>query len=540
MQSLKVLVVLVAALSQVECAPSSILPAAHRFSPPEVVSPFKHQPAAPSPFAFFTNFPGPAPSPSEVALSANTLVVEPVIHTEVVEPVVETVVVEPVIDSIVLEPVVEAEVVESVVDTVVVEPVVDTVIVEPESVAKIISKEPVLPVEFIVPEVFDIQRLPQPLELVVTEAPVEITTVITAAPVEIPTVTTAAPATFQETEHYKAYEQFIKTWLQQASLTLNKPELLTMVSHKKQSIVNPNESPVKPSVSKSVEKSVEKVVEQVTVSESVEPHIAPVEAVSPVIDEVSKKISGPPKKTPATIVSQSSTDAPVVADIDVIAVEPSLTPEPVPSPEFANLPEPLESTIIASEPTPESLVPSLVVAVPSEKQEDTIVSSVNAPKSLNSEAAATPELLTSEPVPEHPSVQERTIFDFDLVAEPSFLQPVVVSQPAIKEFILAAEPQITKSSPTSLTVSPEGTIMVASIPHATSSSSSNDAIISSPFDTAFNSESLIPAQPSPVETSPEPAQSTVIESFSPQGLTYTLKYFPKQGSSFFYSHALGG
>jgi len=532
MQSAKVIVVLVA-LSQVECAPPSIWPT-HRLSPPEIW-PFKQQPAAGAPLTFFTHFPGSTPAPSDVAVPAETVITESIINAGNPIPV------------------------------------------------EVLPKESSLPAEIIVQEVVEVESAPQDqVPVVFTNENVTQEVVaenVTDVPVETTTVTTAAPVRYQDTETYRAYEQFLSTWLQQASLTLNRPELLNMVTQRRQNIITPEvESPAKQSVSQSVEKSIEKVVEQVTVSESIEPQVTPIEVVSPETIEISKKTSGPLKKTPATLVTKSATDVPLLTDIDV-AVESILTSVPVPSSENAVPFEPLEVTFITSDPALESQnldivtipeliaselvpenppvqenitevefvaealslqpepVPSPVVAVHSEPLEITTKASDTALESRNLEIVATPEQIAFESLRKNSPVQEQTISEVDLVAEPSFLQPVVVPQPsflqpvvvpqpavvpqpvvvpqpaAVGEFVLAAESQLPESSYSKLSVSPAGTILIA--PPAISPS----------------------AQPALPKPTLEPA---VLETFSPQGLTYTLKYFPKQGSSFFYSHALGG
>lgn len=333
-----------------------------------------------------------------------TPIVEETVVPEVAEPVQEIVVEEAPIESLVLTD-------DSFVLT-------DS---EPQAIEKVdvVASEPVATE----PEVIDTPIVEEPT---IPEPVVPISQIVQQAA----TTTTISPF---ETDTFHAYNQFLNTWLQLASVNLNRPDLLRFVNHvparqpavTPQEVIEPAPVPVEivePVVEKIVEPMLPEVAEPIVIEvvepvaeEIIEPEI--IEIVEPVLTpEIVEKAAA--MEVPEEPVTESI--EPVVQElvdpepmfIDDVAEEVAVTDAPLDFATEADIVDIVtEAPIVEAEPTVEPVAEVKKVEIFSEPQ-PTVLPELT-PEIINSNAIA--KSITSQNVIQNSFAVEQT---------PTLLQPI--------------------------------------------------------------------------------------------------------------------
>lgn len=367
------------------------------------------------------------------------------------------------------------------------------------------------------------------------------------------------------TQH--AYEQFINTWLRQASLTLNRPELLKLVT----SVLSPNTNvPAQPVIGESA-------ISPVVVQEPVAPvavfdtqvgateEIAMPVAADPLLAEPDYFVAEPelvpevaaiPKQMMTSVAVEMAPDATSLAVSDVVDIVPEpaevaveLTPlEPV-----AEL-TPLEPVVefVPLEPLAEEM-PTQVVQMP--VAEDTFMTPIveevvaeSIPSLVDQDTATVLGLSPPTPSPEPELIPEVAV---EVALEPlattlplELLQPIAESKTVFEPVPKKAEPEsfiptgrsFNSARNAKNVILQEPAVRHQSIPAAT-----------------FVPKPLAPEAAAPVAQSPIPTfaatafPSARVPAFNlpgpitTDGLAYTLQFFPTRGGShYFVSTPIGG
>ncbi|XP_042859852.1 calphotin-like [Penaeus japonicus] len=352
-----------------------------------------------------------------------------------------------------------------------------------------------------------------------------------------------------------AYEQFINTWLQQASLTLNRPELLRFLKPIAPPSVAPTPAPeVVPAIGQSVLSAVTEPVKEVVVAlEEVVPLVAaeetPFEA-SLLADHVVETLNA----------GSPAEDLPFVQDV-VVAGEPEMVPVPV---ELSPVP-------VESEVSPATTSELEVIPVDAEPE---VVPVAAEPDVLA--VAAEPEVLAVAAEPETQDVPVEAELN-PVAVEPEQLFPVAAEAEVEPVGAGEAIPSLVELDASTVLLSTEAPIPLfpldpepaveeainEPVPTAKSFSSVSRTIEVAPIEEqtpVFPQGPVVPEAPvvqharpvtnptfpgavffpsviKPVRVAPLPASSGAVTT---QGLTYTLQFFPTQDRShFFVSTKLG-
>ncbi|ROT63270.1 hypothetical protein C7M84_018862 [Penaeus vannamei] len=341
-----------------------------------------------------------------------------------------------------------------------------------------------------------------------------------------------------------AYEQFINTWLQQASLTLNRPELLKFLK------------PLAPAAAAAPTPAPEVVpaIGQSVVSSLVEPEVAG--ALEEVIPLAAAEEAPAEPSLPADALVETQDAAPPAEERPFFQEEAEVGPVPV-----ELRPVPIEPEVLAATPEPEVvLVAAEAEAVPVAVEAEAVPVAVEAeavPVAVEAEPEAVPVEAEAVPLAVEAETQGIQVgADTSLVAaQPEQLFPLASEAEVVLEPLVTAEalPSLAEQDtstvllateapplfPSPRNPSPRSASRIAPLEEQTPAAQPASVVhqaapVTNP---AFPGAVFFPSVVKPVRLAPLPASSGAVTT---QGLTYTLQFFPTQDRShFFVSTKLG-
>lgn len=228
---------------------------------------------------------------------------------------------------------------------------------------EIVAVEPV-PVE-------ETMAVMEPVEMI--QEPVEVVQPVDPIRAIVEPIVNPAPVSPFETETYRAYNDFINTWLRLASVNLNRPDILSLVNTPQPQVnIQPQQNFVPAEVIQPVETPVETITEDMFVADpttetilveeataiAVEPQVVTEESIVPEsVTEVSE---------PAPVMQQAETviavSEPIVAVSEPV-VEVSVPVAQEPTPVIAQ-PTPVQKSFHSAPQSINAIQPSIFGAVP--------------------------------------------------------------------------------------------------------------------------------------------------------------------------------